>query len=122
MKTLLLPLLAAAVAAPALASPAPARAPEVSIPFATHARSIRNFEAPSDDILFLEDRQRRWYRAEIGGPCFGLRWATAIGYDTRGRLSLDQGSHILVDGNRCTIVSITRSEGPPRKMKKAKRA
>jgi hypothetical protein len=121
MKTILLPLIAAA-AAPAFASPAPSRAPEVSIPFATHARSIRNFEAPSDDVLYLEDRRRRWYRAEIGGPCFGLRWATTIGYDTRGRLSLDQGSRILVDGNRCPIVSITRSEGPPRKMKKAKRA
>jgi hypothetical protein len=90
----------------------------VSIPFATHTRSIRNFEAPSDEILYLEDRQRRWYRAEIGGPCFGLKWAHAIGYDTRGRLSLDQGSHILVDGNRCLIVSITRSEGPARKAKK----
>ena len=122
MKTLLLPLLTAAMAAPAAASPAPARAPEVGIPFATHARSIRNFEAPSDDVLYLEDRQRRWYRAEIGGPCFGLKWAQAIGYDTRGRLSLDQGSHILVDGNRCPIVSITRSEGPLRRMKKAKRA
>ena len=53
-------------------------------------RAIRNFEAPSDEIVYLQDRQRRWYRAEIGGHCFGLKWAHAIGYDTRGGLSLDQ--------------------------------
>lgn len=123
---LLLPLLAALVAAPAIASPAP-RAPrgeEVSIPFANHARAIRNFEAPNDDLLYLEDRQGRWYRAELGGSCFGLRWAFSIGYDTRGSLGLDQFSRILVGRESCPIVSLTRSDGPPGKVKakKAKRA
>jgi hypothetical protein len=122
---ILLPLLAALAAAPAIASTAAPQAPrgeEVSIPFANHARSIRNFEAPSDDVLYLQDRQRRWYRAELAGACFDLRWAHAIGYDTRGRLSLDQGSHILVGRERCTIISLTRSEGPPRKAKRKKAA
>lgn len=127
MNRLLLPLLAAAVVSPALGqAPAPAFDPDeqVGIPFANHRRAIRNFEAASDDLLYLQDRQGRWYRAEIGGSCFGLRWAFGIGYDTNGRLSLDQGSHILVGRERCPIVSLTRSEGPPRrhKMKKAKAA
>ncbi|MEA3052021.1 MAG: hypothetical protein QOG72_924 [Sphingomonadales bacterium] len=117
MKILLLPLLAAA--APALAAPSrPAPDEQVSIPFANHARSILTFEAPTDDILYLQDRQRRWYRAELGGSCFGLRWAQAIGYETRGGLSLDRFSSILVDRERCPIVSLTRSEGPPRRHKK----
>lgn len=118
----LLALLSAAVAAPALAQP-PAFDPnaQASIPFASQRHSIRNFEAPTDDILYLEDRQHRWYRAELAGACFDLKFAHAIGYDTRGRLSLDQGSHILVGRERCTITSLTRSEGPPRKAKKAKR-
>jgi hypothetical protein len=113
-------LLAVAVAAPALAQPEPERT-EVSIPFANHRHAIRNFEAPSDDILYLEDRQRRWYRAELG-HCFGLKWAHAIGYDTRGGLSLDNFGAILVDGRRCPILSLTRSDGPPRKMKKKRSA
>jgi hypothetical protein len=122
---ILLALLAAAVAAPGLAQPSvPAFDPseQVSIPFASHRRAIRNFEAPSDDILYLQDRQRRWYRAELAGACFDLKWAHAIGYDTRGRLSLDQGSHILVGRERCTITSLTRSEGPPRKARKKRPA
>ncbi len=117
---ILIPLLAAAVAAPAIAAPAP-RAPEASIPFASHRHAIRDFEAPSDDIVYLQDRQRRWYRADVG-YCFGLKWANAIGYDTRGGLSLDSFGAILVDGRRCPIVSLTRSEGPPRKMKRKRSA
>ena len=119
MKTILL--LLAATAAPALAVP-PLPEPEadrqVSIPFATHPRAIRDFEAADNHILYLEDRHRRWYRAELAGGCIGLKWAQAIGYDTRGGMSLDSFGAILVDGRRCPIVSLTRSEGPPRKVKK----
>lgn len=123
VKTILLPLLAAAVAAPALAAP-PAAAPdrEVSIPFVTHPRSIRTFEATDDHTLYLQDRQRRWYRAELGGSCFGLKFAHRIGYDTRGGLSLDRFSRILVEGDSCPILSLTRSDGPPVRIKKAKRS
>jgi hypothetical protein len=69
-------------------------------------------------VLYLQDRQRRWYRAEIGAGCFNLSAATAIGYDTRGGLSLDQFGAILVEGQRCPILSLTRSDGPPRRHKK----
>ncbi len=122
MKKLLLPLLAAAAAAPAFASPpAPAvRGEEVSIPFVNQRRAIHTFEAPDESTLYLQDRARRWYRAELAGVCFGLSFAQAIGYDTRGSLRLDRGSSILVDGQRCMITSLTRSDGPPRKRKKAK--
>src|SRR5688572_23086096 len=109
-------LLAAALAAPAVAAPA-AGSEQASIPFANHPRAIRNFEAPNDEIVYLQDRQRRWYRADLG-HCFGLKWANAIGYDTRGGLSLDSFGAILVDGQRCPIVSLTRSDGPPRKAKR----
>jgi hypothetical protein len=108
-------LLAAAIAAPALAQP-PAEREEASIPFANHRHAIRNFEAPNDEIVYLQDRQRRWYRADVG-HCFGLKWAHAIGYDTRGGISLDSFGAILVDGQRCPIVSLTRSDGPPPKAK-----
>ncbi|HLL30410.1 MAG TPA: DUF6491 family protein [Allosphingosinicella sp.] len=121
MKHILI-LLAAAAAAPASAAPPPADPEErqVSIPFATHPRAIRNFEAVGNHILYLEDRNRRWYRAELGGACWGLEWAHAIGYDTRGGLGLDRFGAILVEGERCPILSLTRSDGPPRRAKKKK--
>ena len=103
-----------------LASASPAsHGEEVSIPFVSQPRAIRSFKAPSDDVVYLKDRQGRWYRAEVGGPCIGLRWANVIGYDMRGSLSLARGGAILVEGQRCLIVSLTRSEAPPRKRKKA---
>ena len=110
--TLLLALLAAS------ASPGAPPPEEVSIPFVSQPRAIRSFKAPSDDVVYLKDRQGRWYRAEVGGPCIGLRWANVIGYDTRGSLSLARGGAILVDGQRCLIVSLTRSDPPPRKRRK----
>jgi hypothetical protein len=102
----------------ALAGPAPEQA---SIPFVSQPRSIRSFNAPSNDLLYLQDRRGRWYRAEMGGPCIGLSWANAIGYDTRGSLSLSRGSSILVEGQRCLIVSLTRSDPPPRRRAGKKR-
>lgn len=107
--TLILALLAAA-ATPA----APPRA-EVGIPFVSQPRSIRSFRAAGDDLVYLRDRRGRWYRAELGGACLGLRWANVIGYDTRGGLSLARSGSILVEGQRCLIVSLTRSGPPPRK-------
>ena len=121
MKRLLL-LLAGAVAAPASAAPPEPDRGEVSIPFVTQPRAIRSFKAPSDDLLYLRDRCGLWYRAEIGGPCVGLSWANVIGYDTRGSLSLGRGGSSLVEGQRCMIVSLTRSDPPPRKRKKARAA
>ena len=114
--TLLLALLAASAS-----SVAPPRA-EVSIPFVSQPRAIRSFKAPSDELLYLQDRRGRWYRARIGGPCIGLSWANVIGYDTRGSLSLARGGSILVEGQRCMIVSLTRSEPPPRRRGKRKPA
>ena len=114
--TLLLALLAASASSVA---PPPA---EVSIPFVSQPRAIRSFKAPSDDLVYLKDRRGRWYRAQLGASCFGLRWANAIGYDTRGSLSLARGGSILVEGQRCMIVSLTRSDPPPRRRGKRKPA
>lgn len=118
----LIALLAAAAATPALAAPAadaPARvqAEQASIPFAGFR--IRNFHADEDDVVYLEDRGRRWYRAELIGPCREIRWARAIGIDTRGSSSFDRFSALIVDGQRCQLSSLTPSEKPARR--KAKR-
>lgn len=117
MKKLLIPILAAVLAAPALAAPAPpaegTRGEEVRIPFPRFR--LRDFKAEPPEIVYLQDRGRNWYRAEIIGPCLDLPWAQAIGIDTRGWSSFDRFSSIVVRGERCQLTSLTRSAGPPRK-------
>jgi hypothetical protein len=115
---ILIPFLAAALAAPAVAAPPqPAvRGEEVRIPLPNFR--IRNFHAESRDVVFIEDRSRNWYRAEVLGPCIGLPFAQAIGIDTRGSSSFDKFSAIIVRGERCPLISLTRSEKPQKKGKK----
>jgi hypothetical protein len=120
MKTLLLPILAAALAAPAFAAPPPhteaVRSEEVRIPFPRFR--LRDFRADSRDVVFLEDRNRNWYRAQVMGPCLDLPFAQAIGIDTRGSASFDRFSAIVVGGERCQLVSLTRSGKPQKRAKK----
>jgi hypothetical protein len=124
MKNLILALAAAAtLAAPAAAAPGPeaqarpAIGSEARIPF-VNFRTVRSFYAPSDEVVFLQDRSRNWYRAQLIGNCFGLRWANRIGFDTRGSSTLDRFSAILVEGERCQLQSLTRSEKPERRSTK----
>jgi hypothetical protein len=123
MRNLPLLLLAAALAAPAAAAPPPrapsAKAEEVRIPFPGFR--IRNFHAESRDVVYLEDHGRNWYRAEVIGPCTELPFAHAIGIDTRGSSSFDRFSAIVVRGDRCPLLSLTRSEKPAKKGKDAKK-
>jgi hypothetical protein len=123
MRKILVPLLAASLAAPALAAPAQPQsataAQEVRIPFPSFR--IRNFHADGRNVVYLEDRSRKWYRAELIGPCDGLPFARAIGIDARGGASFDKFSAIIVDGDRCQLTSLTRSE-KPQKGKSKKRA
>ncbi len=120
MKELLLPVTAAflAAAAPAMASPSaspsqPAAPEEVRIPFVTFG-SIRNFRPVGDDVVYLEGTHRRWYRAQLNGPCIALPAALRIGFDTRyNGNTLDNSSTLIVEGERCRISSLTRADGPP---------
>ena len=118
MSRLILALAAGAVlAAPALAgpkSPPPPAGEEVRIPFA-NLGGVRNFHANDDDVVYIEDHRRRWYRAEIAGPCIGLPWAMKIAIDTRGSSTFDRFSSLLVEGDRCMLRSLTRSEPPTRR-------
>lgn len=115
----MLALLAALAAAPVVAAPPTPDAPittaaEVSIPFA-HFGGIYNFDAPSDDLVYLQDRAHNWYRAQLYGPCWGLQDAIRLGVDTRGSANFDRTSQLIVDHQSCPIESLTRSGPPPKK-------
>lgn len=107
-----LPLAAALVAA---VPPAPQPAPvpeEARIPF-VNFRSIYTFHPVSDEIVYLQDVHRNWYRATLYTPCFNIRGAFRIAVDTRFGDTLDNTSSFLVGGERCPIQSLVRSGPPP---------
>jgi hypothetical protein len=118
MKTIILALAATASLAAPLSAAAPRPAPpageEASIPFA-HFGGVWSFEAPDDDLVYLQDRSRNWYRAQLYGPCWGLSWANGIGIDTRGSSEFDRYSFLIVGKERCAIQSLTRSGPPPKR-------
>lgn len=114
-----------ALGALALAFPVQAKTPEPHIwpELGVEARivfpnqgAIRDFEPDGNDGIWLEDRQRRWYYAELLGGCQELNFAQAIGFDTRGSASFDKFSSIIVRGDRCAIASLVTANKPlPRK-------
>lgn len=122
MKKIVIPFMAAVIGAsnPVSAKPLtphvwPELGIEAQIVFPNQG-AIRNFEPDGNDGLWLEDRQRRWYYAEIAGGCQELNFAQAIGFDTRGSPRFDKFSAIIVAGERCPISSLVTAEKPlPRK-------
>lgn len=121
MKKIMIPLLvAAAIAAPAFAKkPEPHVWPELGIEARINfpnQGAIRNFEADGNEGIWLEDRQRRWYYAELLGGCQELNFAQAIGFDTRGSVTFDKFSTIIVAGDKCQVASLVTANKPlPRK-------
>lgn len=98
----------------AAAGAAPPRPEQARIPFVGF-RTIRTFHPVGDDIVYLQDTRRNWYRATLNGPCLNLPHAIRIGVDTRfSGDTLDNTSSFLVDGQRCPIHSLVRSDPPPR--------
>jgi len=87
---------------------------EARIPFAGF-QSIHTFYPVGEDVVYLQDQRRDWYRATLSGPCFNIGTAVAIGLDTRPGDTVDNTSSFLVDGRRCPIHSLVRSGPPPRR-------
>ena len=126
MNKLILALAAGAVlAVPAASKPRPAppiTGEETQIPFAHLRGGIRSFHADDRDTVYLQDRRRDWYRAEVAGACIGLPWARAIGIDTRFGSTFQRGSSLIVEGDRCMVTSLVRSEKPIRRASRKTRS
>lgn len=117
MKTLPALIAAALAASPALALEAPQRPSpqperEARIPFVGF-NAIRTFRPVSDEIVYLQDQRRNWYRATLAVPCLNIQSALRLGVDTRYGSTLDNTSSFIVDGESCRIHSLVRSEAPP---------
>lgn len=87
---------------------------ETVIPFMSSLRAVE-WKAASDDSLYLRGPKGDWYFIRTMNRCSRLRSSLAIGFQTSARDQLDRHGAILVQGVRCPVESITRSDGPPRK-------
>ena len=75
------------------------------IPFATSG-GIDRWKVVDDDTLYIRGRDGCWYKAELFGPCFGLRFSPAIGFVVRHGTTFDHTSSIVVDGRECRLSSL----------------
>lgn len=85
---------------------------QVQVPLAQFR--LRRFRVLGDDVVYLQGRRRQWYRATLVEPCYALRGAMTIRFDTYGASTLDNTSAIVAGGESCRIHSLTLSGPPPR--------
>ena len=104
-----------------LAGGAAAAAPEASqetvIPFVSSIGSIE-WKAISNDSLYLRGGKGEWYVVRTSNRCSRLRSSLAISLEASPGNQLDRHGAVWVQGVRCPVESITRSDGPPRKNKR----
>ena len=87
---------------------------EASIPFANH--SILNWQADSSRGVWVQANDRQWYYAKFMGPCSGLNFANAIGFDTGPAGSLDRWGAVIVPRyGKCAFSSFEPSDGPAKR-------
>jgi hypothetical protein len=125
LSSLALPLAAMALVAPAVhAETAPAQAvaeqEEARIAFA-NSGGIRDWRTYERDAIYIQGRDRKWYKATLMSPAFDLPYAQAIGFDTGPTDTFDKFSSVIVRGQRYAVTSLIKIDGPPKKPKKAKR-
>lgn len=117
LSSLALPLAALALGAPALAEQAPAEAAaqeDARIPFA-NSGGIRDWRGHDRQTLYVQDRQRHWYKATLASPSVDLRSAIEIGFDTGPSDIFDKFSVVVIEGQRYAIASLEPIEGEPPK-------
>jgi hypothetical protein len=101
-------------------APATAAAPEVQIPFAK--TNIWNWQVVDDKTVLIQDQSRRWYKATLFGTCTNLAFANKIGFDSSPGSTFDKFSAILVQGQRCPLSSLVKTDPPAKKAKVKKPA
>ena len=94
-------------------------ADRVFIPFADRG-GIDDFHPVNDHVVYLRGRTQQWYKAEMFAPCSGLNFSERIGYETEADGSFDDTSSIIVDGQKCRVQKLEKSEDP-NKLPKDKR-
>ncbi len=95
----------------AFQDPAPGE-PEARIPF-VHLGGLYNWHADNDRLLYVEGRDRQWYRVNLFGPCIGLEFASGlrlIPSDSAG--TFDRFGSIAIRDQRCKVESVKKVAQP----------
>lgn len=106
-------MLPAAMATTATAQEQSANTEEARIHFVDHG-AIRDWHPNGDKGLWIRANHKQWYYADLMFKCNGLRFANAIGFDTGPVGSFDKFSTVVVDGQRCPVTSVVKSDPPPK--------
>jgi hypothetical protein len=109
---------------PAAAKPAPQPIAEpavvkkdASIAFANHG-GVWDWKAENSHTVYFQDRNKRWYRAELIGSAPDLPFVQFIGLDTKPADRLDRFSGIYVRGQHYVFKTFDQVAGPPPKRKR----
>ena len=89
---------------------------ETVIPFMSSLTNVE-WKAASDDSLYLRGPKGDWYFIRTANRCTRLLVARGIGIQTSALGQLDRHGAIMVQGARCPVASIVRSDGPPKKVR-----
>lgn len=84
---------------------------EASIPF-VRSNGILDWRADGERALYIRGGNGAWYYARTMGDCGRLRSAVTIGFETRND-QLDRYGVLMIEGWRCPLTSVVRSEAPP---------
>ncbi len=85
---------------------------EASIRFADHG-GIHDYKPVNDELLYVQSRDRSWYRVQLVGPCNGLNFALGIRFEPEPDGTFTRFSHVRVDGQRCPVHSVVAIPGKP---------
>ena len=96
-------------ATPAFAADPPAER-ETSIP---RISGFLDWRPDGNQALFIRADTGRWYRAMLDAPCPRIRHRTGMRFIGSPGNRFDRHSQIRVQGWRCQVASVTRSDAPP---------
>lgn len=75
---------------------------------------IKDWRAVDRETLYIEGRNKRWFKATFMGPCTGIMFIDAIAFVTGPSGDLDKFCSIFVDGRRCHFRTFEPVDGPPK--------
>lgn len=91
-----------------------ANEPEAQIRFVQYG-TVDSWHADTDRLLYVQGRDRQWYRVDLFSPCFGLEYASGIRFiPSDGAGTFDRFSHVAIRGQRCKVESVKRIPPPVR--------
>jgi hypothetical protein len=83
---------------------------DASINFVNHG-GVWDWHADSKDVVYFQDRQHQWYRAELMMPAVELPFVHYIGIDGGAVDRLDKWGAIYVEGRRYPFRSFEKVPG-----------